>query len=47
VNVYDVELVVAAVREVSAVVPFKNGVIVMAVNALPPLLLRVHVTVIS
>jgi len=40
-----VELVVAAIRGVSAVIPFKYGVIVIDVRFLPPLLPNVQVTV--
>jgi hypothetical protein len=43
--VYEVELVVAAVRGVSAVVPLRNGVIVIAERALPPFAPLVQVTV--
>jgi hypothetical protein len=47
VNVYEVELVVAAVRGVSGVVPLRYGVIVIAERFLPPVLPNVHVTVTS
>ena len=44
---YDVELVVAAVRAVSAVVPLRNGVMVIALSAFPPFDPLVQVTVTS
>ena len=44
---YEVLDVVAAVRAVSAVVPFKYGVIVIALSAFPPVAPLVQVTVTS